>query len=41
MISVLLNSGSKKELAYMEKHLDEYKSYDTREDLKKALLSDD
>lgn len=30
-----------KELAYMEKHLDEYPSYDNMEDLKKALLSDD
>lgn len=30
-----------KELKYMEKHLDEYKSYDNIADLKKALLSDD
>lgn len=30
-----------KELAYMETHLNEYKSYDNKEDLKKALLSDD
>ncbi len=32
---------SAKELAYMEKHLDEYKSYDNVNDLKKALLNDD
>ncbi len=30
-----------KELAYIEKHPEEYKSYDDIEDLKKALLSDD
>ena len=30
-----------KELAYIEKHPEEYKSYDNVEDLKKALLSDD
>ncbi len=30
-----------KELAYMEKHLDDYKSYDNLTDLKKDLLSDD
>ena len=30
-----------KELAYMEKHPDKYKSYDNIEDLKEALLSDD
>lgn len=30
-----------KELAYMEKHPEEYKKYDNWEDLKKALLSDD
>lgn len=32
---------SSKELAYMEKHLDEYKSYDNMKDLKEDLLSDD
>ena len=30
-----------KELKYMEKHPDKYKSYETIEDLKEALLSDD
>ncbi len=30
-----------KEIAYMEKHLDKYKSYDNMSDLKKDLLSDD
>ena len=30
-----------KELEYMENHLDEYPHFDNREDLKKALLSDD
>ena len=29
------------EIKYIEEHPDEYKSYDNREDLKKALLSDD
>ena len=30
-----------KELAYMEKHPEKYPRYNNREDLKKALLSDD
>lgn len=30
-----------KELAYMETHLNEYKSYNNIKDLKEALLSDD
>lgn len=30
-----------KELEYMKTHLDEYPSYDNREDLKRALLLDD
>lgn len=30
-----------KELSYIEKHPDEYKSYDNIDDLKEALLSDD
>ena len=30
-----------KELAYIKKHPEEYKSFDNVEDLKKALLSDD
>ncbi|MBQ8473094.1 MAG: type II toxin-antitoxin system RelB/DinJ family antitoxin [Bacilli bacterium] len=30
-----------KELIYMEKHPEEYKSYDNIEELKEALLSDD
>lgn len=30
-----------KELEYMEKHPEEYPTYDNIEDLKKALLSDD
>lgn len=30
-----------KELKHMETHLEEYPSFDNREDLKRALLSDD
>lgn len=30
-----------KELEYMERHLDEYKSYNNLDDLKESLLSDD
>lgn len=34
-------SEALKELEYMEKHPEEYKSYNNIDDLKKALLSDD